>query len=197
MIRLGLAHTLLERFEARSRIILSDTSFSRMVCLVSSKPAKHTIVWALIHPDQIPPADEHLTTLGGVDGGGALLAHHHRARDVEDGCLQASRDGEVDGEGEQPCAIEVDQGRALARTACSAVPTSRTRPSSTRSATRADIVTLVTPTSRASCARLVEPGAQRLEHQERFTIRRPSAGSTADEVLTRRGVGVMWVSKLY
>ena len=47
----------------------------------------------------------------GVDGRGALLAHDDGAGDVEDGRLEPGRHRQVDGEGEQAPAVEVDEGR--------------------------------------------------------------------------------------
>ena len=55
--------------------------------------------------------------LGGVDGGGALLAHDDLAGDVEHRGPQPGRHRQVDGEGEQAAAVEVDQGGPLAGTA--------------------------------------------------------------------------------
>ena len=52
--------------------------------------------------------------LGGVDRGGALLAHDDLTGDVEDGGPQPGRHRQVDGEGEQAGAVEVDEGAALA-----------------------------------------------------------------------------------
>ena len=52
--------------------------------------------------------------LGGVDGGGALLAQDDGPGDVEDRCLEAGRHGQVDGQREQARPVEVDEGGALA-----------------------------------------------------------------------------------
>ena len=52
--------------------------------------------------------------LGGVDGGGALLAHQDLAGDVEHRGPQPGRHRQVDGEGQQAGAVEVDEGGPLA-----------------------------------------------------------------------------------
>ena len=52
-----------------------------------------------------------------VDGGGPLLEVVHLAGDVDERGAQACGHGEVDRDGEQPGAVEVDQGGALARAA--------------------------------------------------------------------------------
>ena len=52
--------------------------------------------------------------LGGVDRGGALLAHDDLAGDVEHRGAQPGRHRQVDGEGQQAGAVEVDEGGPLA-----------------------------------------------------------------------------------
>ena len=146
----------------------------------------------LEHDGRVDPA-----ALGGVHRGGALLAQDHLAGDVEDGGLQAGRNGQVDREGQEAAAVEVDERARLARTSCSAVPMSMTRPSSMSSATRADMVTLVTPTSRASWARLVGPRRRSVwSTRDRF-CRRPSVGAPRRRSGRGVEVGLTSVSKLY